>query len=230
MGRTIDKQGIFVASLSGSLGGLSIGLMQALFTFTAVDLNHLALSLTPGYLVGTMIRVTLFAFLGAMWAFQASTMFAFKAYRTQPPHISFQLGMIPALFVIMVTSTAFVTTKPLVKTSLAEVSTPLSFASLGSRGENILLAQAQETKQAKESNVLSGLTGTPPAAGGGSGYGFWIIFGVVSIFTFFSGVANIYLVVGSVDATKAATLVDNFNTTWKLGFGAIIGLIGGKSF
>jgi hypothetical protein len=108
-------------------------------------------------------------------------------------------------------------------------------AALYRPGESIpLIWRVEDTTTpsttASPSGVIAGLTGTTPGKATVTGLGFWIVFGVVSIFTLLSGIANVYMVVANVASTHAVNLIDNFNTTWKLGFGAIIGLIGGKAF
>jgi hypothetical protein len=59
---------------------------------------------------------------------------------------------------------------------------------------------------------------------------FKLIFLSVLALTFLSYVGSLFLAVfdASHPTENVKQLIDTFSTTWKLGFGAIIGLIGGK--
>ena len=56
-----------------------------------------------------------------------------------------------------------------------------------------------------------------------------LVFLVVVLLTVFSGAAVIYLGVQPQLSDEGKRMVETFSTTWKLGFGAIVGLIAGKS-
>jgi hypothetical protein len=216
-----ERQELLRRVIAGCLGGVSVAIMSSFVNLSQFDIIGLA-HVTTGYLVGLILRVSLFGFLGAMWVFQMPSGTARS--------VSFQLGMIPYLFVLLTSQNYFG------KEILPRAETaPPSRAVLYRPGESLPLIWYVEERTTPSTNpspsgVIAGLTGTTPANATITGMGFWIVFGVVSIFTLLSGIANVYMVVANVASTHAVNLIDNFNTTWKLGFGAIIGLIGGKAF
>lgn len=216
--------------IAGCLGGITVSIMSSLGSLAYPEVF---MNLSPPYILGLALRTVVFGLLGAMWVFQAP--------RGVPQTVAFQLGMIPYIFIGL----AFTNTSP------AKMVFPPERSSLYERppaaltvyNETVSAARVWSIQASRDSTptsanpamnpgsgLIAGLTGVPPSYAPGTGIGFWIIFGVVSLFTLLSGIANVYLVVANATSANAISLVDNFNTTWKLGFGAIIGLIGGKTF
>lgn len=58
---------------------------------------------------------------------------------------------------------------------------------------------------------------------------FKMAFWAVLLLTIISAVASVFLATLENQTENVTALVETFSTTWKMGFGAFIGLIGGKT-
>ena len=84
-----------------------------------------------------------------------------------------------------------------------------------------------EQTEARAENFLGGLTAQPRQAGQDDPKAskFQLIFLSILALTFFSALANLYLVTLQSAADSVRNATEGFATTWKLGFGAVVGLL-----
>ena len=94
----------------------------------------------------------------------------------------------------------------------------------------ILVAQQPAAAQGGTGQqILQGITGAAGPTATGDVFGFRLVFFCVLGLTIFSALINVYLASAAADTQRINTLIETYSTTWKLGFGAIIGLISGKA-
>jgi hypothetical protein len=192
--------------LFGVLGGLTTSMVS----LVTVDAKFLIERATLVVIAGYTIRLIILGFLGALLAY-------FNKNGIKSIIAAYQIGISgPAL----ITST------------LTNVSENRPISSVDD-----LYRQTQYPLQTVFRYVVD--NGSPSAGGSigreltrGLGIGtdaFPLVFSCVLGMTMFSAIVSVYLASRGADTQRVNSLIETYSTTWKLGFGAIIGLLSGKA-
>lgn len=205
--------------LIGAVGGATVPPVQ----LGSSDFIAILSDASIYYLIGTMIRFVILAILGGFWV----SVFNRKEV---DPWVCLQLGIMPAALVALASLSQEIPSRERFEHTAAAWSYEQDH-----RDMFILVQQqaGQEEPRARTSELVAGITGQSPAASVGQvvdfSPAFRLVFFCVLGLTVFSALLNVFLAIGVAETPRVVTLVETYGTTWKLGFGAIIGLIGGNS-
>lgn len=197
--------------LIGCLAGVFLMLLRLL----SIDFSSLAQIVDISYLFGLGIALNFLLIL------MITIVFALSQRPNLDAIILFQLSLVPGLLIMqLLTASVNILT---IETHNADNSFYLKTANYS----NMEIIQISEQTVAKTpiDEFTSGLIGKGVPQKTGST--FILAFYAVIALTVFSALVNIALALSGRAGAQIITLIESFNTTWKLGFGAIIGLIGG---
>ena len=166
----------------------------------------------------------LFGYLVKLFLILAASTIAVFMYDSDDIKLLFHLSIAtPALFIALIAGSITMT-----------IATQIEVSSTTYQAHGVIRsAAASQIEQpvkpkVERSQFLEGLgVGRQRTAGRPIEANFRLIFFSIIGLTLFSALANMYLVSvpAHTDAVRSAT--EGFSTTWKLGFGAVVGLIGG---
>ena len=208
-----------------ALGGLG-GLTLVLLDFVASDFRIVVEDANVYTLVGYSLRAFALMFIGGLNAFMYSDEFSRIKL--------FQLGIaMPALIAYMISATAVAVPGDREFASTAAIFEGFSPIPVANAVEPETEITTTGTKEQSSPGVelILGLTGRerPPKATIEDTLkpAFKLAFFSILGLTVMSALANLYLLGIANPAATVISSIESFSTTWKLGFGAIVGLIGG---
>ena len=196
-----------------AVGGIA-GLVPVSVTFVLIDLHTTFACITPATLLGYFARVALFLGLGAATVLQYPRETDLKKV--------FHLGIAyPALLGTLFASLAAAQTFQEPDWRRMRPSAMVSVGLLSTAAERV----ASDPKG--DTGLGRGLFG--PVRISEASTEFRLILGCVVALSLVSLFAGIGLAVAVNQTPAIERLIESCSTTWKLGFGAIVGLIGGKA-
>lgn len=194
----------------GALGGLSAA-MFSLLAAGSEDVLHFIESVNLPFAVGYLIRMIFLSIIGAITV-------GINGSSINSIMVSYQVGMsVPAL----ITSVINNSTQVRVITN--------SFHAPYFEDSHLLPTMLHYIAD-NSSNSTANSAARDVARGIGIGVdAFPLIFACVLGMTMFSAVISVYLASRGADTQRVNSLIETYSTTWKLGFGAIIGLLSGRA-
>jgi hypothetical protein len=197
------------SALVGALSGLTVAMISLVGSSQVFD--YLAV-MSTGVIVGLALRFVVLMGLGALGAVlnqQGDSGQSFLA--------TFQLGMVGPFFVTNLT----------LQTAISQSSPAPNPSRSSQLGEGIW-TEAYRVLVAADSSPSQQL-----ARGAGiplSGDAFPLVFSCLMGLTLFSAIISVYLGTKGDNTQRMNSLIETYSTTWKMGFGALVGLLSGKAF
>jgi hypothetical protein len=212
----------------GAMGGAVVFVTQV----ALVDIHILTSELGPyysNYVLGLGLRLVLFT-VSAAWA---------ATQRVETPSIALQVGIAPVAILLLALASieeqpgemTMSATKPAETVNLQDTTVQPAVFSVGPNLPKFVRVQntADSNAEKRRESIVSGLAGPPMGAFRFESAFLWVFLSALFL-TLSSGVASVILGVkaGPNPPPEISRLVERFSGTWTLGFGAVIGLIGGQ--
>jgi hypothetical protein len=191
------------SALIGALSGLTVALMSLV---TSPEIWSSLAFASAGLLVGLVVRFVVLAALGALGA-----ALNLQSGREQSFVSTFQLGMVLPLIVQNVILQTAVSAN-------SEVRRVASDGLWSAAYKIFVVADASPGQFARGAGVPL------------SGDAFTLVFTCLMGLTLFSAIISVYLGTKGDSSQRMNSLIETYSTTWKMGFGALVGLLSGKAF
>lgn len=206
--------------LVGGLGGASLTLVQVI----QAPLEDLSLGYGLGFLVRLLFTFGFSGFIVLQWEEVTSTQ---KVFILGMAFNGLFTGVLAPTIVRQVTPPRSQPTATLAEPYTVHVSLPGTSPAFAQSADPKASRDKPEVPSKQVQDFLKGVAPLPAQIP--STIGFIAVFGSVISLTVLSLLVSLYLVTRPNQNDDMRRLIETCSTTWKLGFGAVVGLIGGKS-